>query len=606
MRVSQIPYCQFCVDFEYTFGNSIKSPPESSFLSAGGEPATNLNTDIGTDFRIQGVHQPAATTTTYQFTSPILRLKSIPIHPLSKLKRHRDDWRYPLRLAFGSPLPIADRPVGPPVERVTPFKVSYAKLKQSVRLAAFNYHANVWNKGQTRFYLSTCAVRTKIQDQVINLFDNEGHCGDPAEMMGKSASLFPQNWNRHDMGLEIEDELEAAFHLLHHGVLINMFDAINSTLGHLGIRPHAVALWNDRLQSIHDLQMSHLLVLPFCSNTELSTSGWVGSHKVAVSKLVPYLFSVLIHELNLTGDQIRKITPCVRTAQHFYAIVSRVLSLTVDEESIVETEHFVKAFISDLTNVEEERKRKPSYLSTGNVLCLLNLPSILREYGSLRSFWDLNDEKAIQKVKRKLHFINMTSNAWRSTLLESVTREQGLVMLQGCTATTASRYAHVNFITGSSIDDITLAGDKPFACLYNFSTHAFLLPVRKGGPRSSTIIVAPLVVTVQEKTCYEWNLYHQITIDKKSASEVLEQTIVSHKTLTPCLVLPLSNVDAGSVIAMIMDDDQRQWSNTANKFVMPYLFEDKVEWERDDESIVDPLTLGEVNDDGATLGLVLV
>jgi hypothetical protein len=105
MRVSQIPYCQFCVDFEYTFGNSIKSPPESSFLSAGGEPATNLNTDIGTDFRIQGVHQPAATTTTYQFTSPILRLKSIPIHPLSKLKRHRDDWRYPLRLAFGSPLP---------------------------------------------------------------------------------------------------------------------------------------------------------------------------------------------------------------------------------------------------------------------------------------------------------------------------------------------------------------------------------------------------------------------------------------------------------------------------------------------------------------------
>ena len=57
---------------------------------------------------------------------------------------------------------------------------------------------------------------------------------------------------------------------------------------------------------------------------------------------------------------------------------------------------------------------------------MLNLPAMIGELGSPRSFWDGLDEKAIQRVKSMLSNLNLASDTWLATILNHVTREQTL------------------------------------------------------------------------------------------------------------------------------------------------------------------------------------
>ena len=66
---------------------------------------------------------------------------------------------------------------------------------------------------------------------------------------------------------------------------------------------------------------------------------------------------------------------------------------------------------------------KPTWLSKGNFLSLLNLPNTIKKFGPLRLYWDGNRERTIQYIKPFLIHSRKTPSFYKTKLC-SVMRVQ--------------------------------------------------------------------------------------------------------------------------------------------------------------------------------------
>ena len=63
-----------------------------------------------------------------------------------------------------------------------------------------------------------------------------------------------------------------------------------------------------------------------------------------------------------------------------------------------------------------KKPKAPFYVSTVNFLSLLNISSMMEDFGSLRDCWESTEEAYIQKVKRELKTMRHTDDFIVTTL----------------------------------------------------------------------------------------------------------------------------------------------------------------------------------------------
>jgi hypothetical protein len=169
---------------------------------------------------------------------------------------------------------------------------------------------------------------------------------------------------------------------------------------------------------------------PFTSWTGKQCKEWLYSRNLITSGKAPELkdrvkrfmasrkVPIIIDSKTLRVDEMLSV-------MHFiYLTVSICLRESVDEGMIVQLEMIIRVFLSKFDDMDkilnDHEKTLPSWISSYNFLCLLNLPNILRKYGSLRYIWEGGEcgEGFIRKAKQELR-TGLRQN-WKTWLLNNL------------------------------------------------------------------------------------------------------------------------------------------------------------------------------------------
>jgi hypothetical protein len=121
----------------------------------------------------------------------------------------------------------------------------------------------------------------------------------------------------------------------------------------------------------------------------------------------------------------------MQALQSLKAMIARVMASTVSNDTIGEVDHHIRIFLSTFHIFDSCMQRghdKPTWLSSYNFLCLMNIPQMLFEYGPVRNLWEGGGqgEKIIGLLKplwfgyRKNWATNLLTNLMNVMAIERV------------------------------------------------------------------------------------------------------------------------------------------------------------------------------------------
>ena len=123
-----------------------------------------------------------------------------------------------------------------------------------------------------------------------------------------------------------------------------------------------------------------------------------------------------------------------------YEVLECVMSRYVTEDLVRRTEYAIRNFLSEFhaidmrlkatINTNSKKSELPSFISSYNFCCLMNVPNAMRRFGPLRELWEGSSkgEGALPRVKS--NYRGMQPN-WHYNLLQSVFRDQELDHILG-------------------------------------------------------------------------------------------------------------------------------------------------------------------------------
>ena len=193
---------------------------------------------------------------------------------------------------------------------------------------------------------------------------------------------------------------------------------------------------NKILASVKQLFLPRLNVSLFgkSDNTKLSMGGWQGSQENALSKLMVHAFvHCRIHSKRIStvgNDILEKTFDLMEKATYaFFCTISRIMSEVVTESLPDEILQYAKLYLSYLTELEKlslDKKKPPVWKRTGNHVGLLNIPEVMRRYGPVHTYYEAADETTIQWMKPLVRTVSTSSQSWKVTVMDTLTRQQTL------------------------------------------------------------------------------------------------------------------------------------------------------------------------------------
>lgn len=448
----------------------------------------------------------------------------------------KDDWEYPTTFLPGTPPIPVERPIGPST-MLRPVALTFRFLKEATLVAFFNYHSSVhmtyrrrlattaqerreignvggWKVKNFKAYLKSAGLNDYLLKNLQKFSDLNKHIPATDLLTRFESEVVPATWQR--TGCELSHQLDAVFHLIFHGISITIWEILLKSMAtnfHIGrnrsVKSTFRPVINLVLTALKELSLYNLQVLPFAEGTDgFSTNGWVGSNKLALCMVMPYIMSHMTYFLrvelneNPSTDSKEKILHMQLATVSFHCLCVLLLQRTVTKLQCSMIGDYTKTFLFEITQVQKtytECTAELSYLTTGNFLSALNLEDNVRSHGPLRNFYDALDEKNVQKVKRAHPHINESSPTWRKSLLAMVTREQYLDLLwrsknnnietgNDDNKELTPRELHMNVCVmdgnnNSLQDDYGGIHTLPFSGLYNTENKNCYVVVRKGGRR---------------------------------------------------------------------------------------------------------------------------
>jgi hypothetical protein len=427
-------------------------------------------------------------------------------HPLlfKKLSTMSKKFTYPYRLEPGSPPSPKGRSIGVRESVVfEPIQLSYGWMKEAVKCCFYNHHVYChgrhlgtpgwtkfgWNKGDSKNYMRSCTLNVGLWDNISSLAMRYSHLP-TAEAMEFCDTVIPAVWKR--PGVDIQCHLDAAFHMVFHGVFVDVIELISSTLQSIDIRALVFEKIKGMLAKLRDIHHPELPLLPFKNKKgdPFGMSSWMGSQKVAFSRIMHYCFtcsSNVAMEKYSHDDQRSKREKAIRfcgliedLTLSYSAVASRIMQKEALPEITTEVKEYVKLFLSsyslleialrdgNLTQEQEEdssprTKFDPKWNTAGNFPSMLNLSTTIAEFGSIRLFWDASDERLVQWLKPHCRTAALEgTQTWKRTALQHITDGQTLdiVMKKGDMSTLASTHVKL-YKSREEMESYIAAKDKP-------------------------------------------------------------------------------------------------------------------------------------------------
>ena len=103
--------------------------------------------------------------------------------------------------------------------------------------------------------------------------------------------------------------------------------------------------------------------------------------------------------------------------------IANIMQRTIDEGKILRTKWIIKRFLNAFHRVDCAMLKegdKPTWLTSYNFLCLLNVPSLMECYGPISNIWEggYNGEQYSQELKHRLK--GGLKDNWHKNVLEDV------------------------------------------------------------------------------------------------------------------------------------------------------------------------------------------
>ena len=209
-------------------------------------------------------------------------------------------------------------------------------------------------------------------------------------------------------------------HLICLGIIKSTFKLISTWLSGMVSSKHKIIgkHMNDLIIEIGELNLDWCKVISLTTNDEkYKSTNWVSENYLGLGRLLLFIYAP-VREL-LTNNDERCIHEFECTVFSLYIFLSQILCNDADDYILIDS--IIKVFLTSLNQFEEyafnlSEKEKPTWMSKGNFLSLLNLPNTIKKYGPLRLYWDGNRERTIQYIKPFLIHTRQTPGYYKSKL----------------------------------------------------------------------------------------------------------------------------------------------------------------------------------------------
>ena len=333
------------------------------------------------------------------------------LNPGMKVEKPTD---YPSREHPNSPPAPAGREVKD-IQFLYPIELSYDKLMQGAKYSFFNCYHNVWNKTSTVTYLKSLGIN---ENYAINyIYDTALTCRSLVNFDESSLYnhlTYPVLWIS---GTNLDQCIDTPMHHLFQGVVKSIVDETSDWLKRK-YKPQYKAFGdtvNSMLTKIHDVGVDWCRMERLLKGKTYSMSGWQAEQYIAFSRCMLVIYSSI---RDIVGDDETGIDEHECMIQALVCFISRVMN----DENISSYEQMdcIKIFLSCCDMFENItynlNDRDPFWYKKGNFLSLLNLPSQIEKFGSLKNFWEGSRERSIQQIKPYLIKTRLTSSFYKTKL----------------------------------------------------------------------------------------------------------------------------------------------------------------------------------------------
>ena len=270
--------------------------------------------------------------------------------------------------------------------------------------------------------------------------------------------------------------VEAPMHLLMLGVMKSVMIKIGSWLRSINQNSNFLSIVKSKLSIIKRMNIEWCKILEY--PTTEKTGGWVSENFLAISRLGVWFYSYLfllpikenykdpitdfstwnkqqcvswldarsISNIGSASDLRSKIgeyiinnniPPIVlknslsvmhimKLVESTTKMISTIMSLSTKFEDITKIEAIIRMFLHyyDNTELMNKEDKLPSWIQQYNMLCLLNIPIIMRNYGHMRNIWEggKDGEAYLKQVKNNLKAGLV--NKWQSWVLNNLLKDE--------------------------------------------------------------------------------------------------------------------------------------------------------------------------------------
>lgn len=287
---------------------------------------------------------------------------------------------------------------------------------------------------------------------------------------------FPSLWER---GVELHQHIDVVMHLLFLGIVKTCIQKVLQWTKLRGKHTSFLKYCTGTMESVKTLNLDWCRTFPFKGG---KLGGWVSENYLALARLLCWFLSRLEDvasdpTCNIPEDKPQKCwnkrenhswlsvrgQKCTGTAKELrdrvkllmtqpggppsvlpplggsasnahemmlalQAMISRIMVSSFTNESIDDCERHIKLFLNSFHKFDKgmnDNNNTPSWITSYNFVCLINIPQVIREFGPVRNMWEGGGQgEKIIKFFKPVWF--GFRNNWQSSILDSVLKRMAI------------------------------------------------------------------------------------------------------------------------------------------------------------------------------------
>jgi hypothetical protein len=336
--------------------------------------------------------------------------------------------------------------------KLKPKQISYDNLQKAISSITSAIIEDNIKLNQCKSFLKQYGFNNESQELVIENATNMKRWKECKENKHDNPDLFrklsiekkknpkkfeeyklPSSW--YNTTNDISVFVDVPMHLLMLGVVKAVMLSIGAWLRSINKNKYFKTAVAGMLIDIKSLNIEWCKILDYPSTDK--TGGWVSENFSAMARICTWFYSMINflfpeEEYNqpiqstLEDKQIRPNT-ILQLVQSMSLMIKTVMTLNHTAHDADKLEALIRFFLINYDNVTTDQLTKndsPPWITHYNMLCLLNLPEVLRTYGSMRNIWEggMDGEAYVKKAKNKLK--SGLVNQWQVWAIESLLKDE--------------------------------------------------------------------------------------------------------------------------------------------------------------------------------------